>query len=121
MLEEDRMALDDAKITRARKVLAMERCSHLWENGIRELSRIQDDRVTSLLEDIAKNGKTLSLKTAATNALWHNTAKSEFKNVKGINALKNLTTSSDEGVRHYAQDAVRDYENYTKRTTSGTQ
>jgi hypothetical protein len=121
MLEADRMALEDAKINRARNVLAMERCAHFWENVIRELSKIQDDRVTSLLSDIAKNGKTPALKTAATETLWRNTAESEFKNLKGINALKNLTTSSDEGVRHYAQQAVKDYENYMKRTTSGAE
>jgi hypothetical protein len=121
MLEADRMALDEAKIKRAQKVLTMERCSHLWEQAIHELTWIQDDRITSLLSDIAKNGKTLALKTEATNALWHNTAGSEFKNVKGINALKNLTTSSDEGARHYAQEAVKDYENYMKRTTSSAE
>ncbi len=119
MLEADRMAIDEAKIKRAQKVLTMERCSHLWEQAINELVNIQDDRITSLLSDIAKNGKTLALKTKATEALWHNTAGSEFKNVKGINALKNLTTSSDEGVRHYAHEALQDYENYMKRAKSG--
>jgi hypothetical protein len=119
MREADRMALDEAKIKRAQKVLTMERCSHLWEQAIHELTGIQDDRITSLLSDIAKNGKTLALKTKATEALWHNTAGSEFKNVQGINALKNLTTSSDEGVRHYAHEALQDYENYMKRAKSG--
>ena len=121
MLEEDKRVLDDAKIKRAQKVLTMERCAHLWEKAVRQLGEIQDDRVTSILADVAKNGRNLALKSAATEALWHNTAKSEFKNVKGINALKNLTASSDEGVRHYAELAIKDYENYLKRTTSGEQ
>jgi len=121
MLEADRMAIDEAKIKRAQKVLTMERCSHLWEQAIHELTGIQDDRVISLLSDIAKNGKTLALKTEATKALWHNTAGSEFKSVQGLNVLRNLSTSSDEGVRNYAHEALKDYENYMKKMKSSAE
>jgi hypothetical protein len=118
MREADRMALEEAKIKRAEKVLSMERCSHLWEQAINELTYIQDEHVTTLLADIAKNGKTVALKTKATQALWRHTAKSEFKDAQAINVLKGLATSLDEGVSVYAQQALQDYERYISRTKS---
>jgi hypothetical protein len=117
--EERKMALDDAKIRRTEKVLRMEQCSHLWEQAIDELAFVQDERVSGLLADTASNGETIALRTKATKALWNHTARSEFKNVQGMNILEELATSSDEGVRVYAQGALQDYERYISRTQSG--
>ena len=113
--EENRRALQDAKIKRAKAVLGMQRCSHLWEEAIEELVGIQDDRVTAILIDIAGKGKTEQLKDKAAEALWNNTADSEFKNTKGIAALKRLSNSSDPAVKMKAQQALKDYERYVRR------
>ena len=114
-MEENRKRLDDAKIKRAQKVLGMERCSNLYEQAIEEISRIQDDRVTAILADTAQSGKTDKLKMKAAQELWHHTADSEFKDTKGIDALKRLSTSSDHMVSDIAQRALRDYERYIRR------
>ena len=114
-MEENRKRLDDEKIKRAQKVLGMERCSNLYEQAIEEISRIQDDRVTAILADTAQSGKTEKLKMKAAQELWHHTADSEFKDTKGIDALKRLSTSSDHMVSDIAQRALRDYERYIRR------
>jgi hypothetical protein len=113
--EAARKKLEDAKIKRAQKVLSTERCSNLWRQAIDELARIQDDRVTAILADVAATGKTDRLREKATEALWHNTANSEFKNMKGVEALKKLAQSSDPRVGVKARQAIKDYERYTKR------
>ena len=113
--EASQKKLEDAKIKRAQKVLATDRCSNLWRQAIEELSRIQDDRVTSTLGEVAATGKTDRLREQATEALWHNTADSEFKNMKGVGTLKKLAQSSDPRVSRISQEALQDYERYTKK------
>lgn len=116
----NRIALENASILRAEKVFTMGRCSHLWERAIDELKYIQDERVATLLADLAQNGKTVALKTTATQALWLNTAKSGFKDTQAINVLQGLSASTDEGVSWYAREALQDYEKYTSRINSGS-
>lgn len=107
--------LKDAKIERAKKVLEMERCSNLWSQAIEELSQFQDDRVTAILIEVAQTGKTARLREKATEALWYNTADSEFKNMKGVEALRKLSQSSDPRVSAKAKQAIQGYERYIKR------
>jgi len=116
----ERIVLERARIIRAEKVFRLDHCSNLWEKAIDELENIRDDQVTALLADIAQNGKTVSLKTKAAQALWLNTAKSGFNNTWAINTLRGLSSSSDEGVSWYAREALRDYESYTSRINSGS-
>jgi hypothetical protein len=115
VMEQNQKKLMEARIKRAQKVLATDRCYNLWPQAIDELSRIQDDRVTATLADIAGTGKGDRLREKAAQELWHNTADSEFKNTKGVEALRKLAQSSDQRVKRIAQDALRDYERYTRR------
>ncbi len=114
------MALEGEKIKRVEKVIGIGHCANLWEKAIDELTSIQDEQVTTLLADIAKNGETVALKTKAAEALWHNTANSGFKNIRAIDILRGLSSSSHEGVRWYAQEALRDYETNRSRISASS-
>jgi len=107
--------LKEAKINRAKKVLETERCSNLWSQAIEELKQFQDERVTATLIEVAQTGKTERLREKAVEALWHNTADSEFKNMKGVEALRKLSQSSDPRVSVKAKQAIQDYERYIRR------
>jgi hypothetical protein len=106
--------LTDARIERAREVLGMQKCSHLWEHAIQEIQVIQDDRVTALLTGLAENGEP-QIRGIATKALWYNVASSTFKNTEGISALKRLTGSSDQNVSMFAKEALQDYERQMRK------
>jgi hypothetical protein len=119
LLREAREAIErrlkEAKINRAKKVLETERCSNLWSQAIEELKQFQDERVTATLIEVAQTGKTERLREKAVEALWHNTADSEFKNMKGVEALRKLSQSSDPRVSMKAKQAIQDYERYIRR------
>ncbi len=121
MFDEDSKAINEAKIKRAQKVLEMAACSHLWGQAIEELIIIQDERVTFLLIDSAIEGKTIELREKAVEILSRNTAKSGYRNLHGIQALKNLAASSDPRVSQKAQQALQDYENYINGPKSRTE
>jgi hypothetical protein len=105
-------------IEQIRKIIGMGQCSHLWDQMLSGLVTIQDDKVTEMLIDFARSGGTVELRTKATEVLWRNTAKSEFKNANGVDALLMLTTSSDEEVRIMAKQAIEDYQRYKSRLQS---
>lgn len=121
MFDEDSKAINEAKIKRAQKVLEMEACSHLWGQAMEQLISIQDERVTFLLIDFAIKGKTVELREKAVETLSRNTAKSGYKNLYGIRALKDLVASSDSRVSQKAQQALQDYEEYINRPKSRTE
>jgi len=110
--------LNLSSIEQIKKIIGMEPCSHLWDQTLSGLIDIQDDRITALLIDLARSGGTIGLRAKATEVLWRNTAKSEFKNSNGVDALRMLATSSEEGVRMIAKQAVEDYQRYKSRTQS---
>jgi hypothetical protein len=72
-----------------------------------------------VLAELAEKGDTTSLRGQATEALWRNTALSEFNNASGLSALHRLSSSADEVVRTYAQQASEDYKSYVSRAQSG--
>jgi hypothetical protein len=110
--------LNHSSIEQIKKVIGMVQCSHLWDQTLSGLINIQDERITALLIDIARSGGTIGLRTKATEVLWRNTAKSEFKNVNAVDVLRMLATSSEEGVRIVAKQAVEDYQRYKSSTQS---
>jgi hypothetical protein len=115
VLSENREAVTRSRLKRAKNVLAMEKCKHLWRDAIDELVGIQDEEVTEILADFAVNGKTTPLREHAVSALWNNMADAQFKNTRGITALKQLAASEELAVSRKAQQALKDYEQYTER------
>jgi hypothetical protein len=116
----DRLQADPGDIVaRARQVLTAKGCSDLWGQVIDVLSGVSDPRAADLLAEIAEKGDTTSLRGRATEALWRNTALSEFNNASGLSALERLSSSADEVVRSYAQHALEDYNSYISRVQAG--
>jgi hypothetical protein len=120
VLEADRLARDQERIRRAVQLLGMGHCSHLGEKALDGLKTIQDPQVTALLAELSMNGETESLKTKAAEALWRNAAGSGFKNTQALQLLQGLSASSHEGVRWYAREALRGYEQYKDRINNSS-
>lgn len=118
MDEEDQKAMNEAKIKRTQKVLGMEACSHLWERALEGLVRIQDEQVTALLISLAKDSKNASIRERATDVLSRNVAISGYKDLLAMEALKNLSTSSEPGVSRQAQQGLQVFESHIQRGKS---
>jgi len=113
--QETEQRLSDARIKRAKEVLAREACSNLWGQAIDELAVTGDASVPPFLANLAKEGQTGSLRRKAAEGLWRSTAKSGFMNTTGIELLKELSESKDSDVSSVAQRALHDYEKHLKR------